>query len=204
MEFLSLLFDIIINRVLVTVFPDCPGKEPSVQNSAPQICFLTWGHRLNISRWWDFWSFSPPWLHYRWAQIRPGSGHGPDQYWFPEIDRVVLIDIQTFLFEYLVNGFVKDHFLVLGWEYQVIDQYIDIILLCMSLLVSTYLLYYAANSGELYPKWLNYNICTKCSWLKSFFFNYPKNRAFTFFILKQYINFTKGFKQNLKPCQSTT
>lgn len=48
--FLFLFFGIITNRVLVTVFPDCPGKVAiSPELRSPKL-FLDLGHRLKISR----------------------------------------------------------------------------------------------------------------------------------------------------------
>jgi hypothetical protein len=121
--FLSLFFDIITNRVLVTVFPGCPGKEVvSAELRSPKL-FLDLGapfEDLTGSKTFDH-------SHHL---VYTRGGYGLDQEAdmvlistdLQKLDLVALFDIQDYIFEYLVNGFVKDHFPVLGREYQVIDQ----------------------------------------------------------------------------------
>lgn len=128
--FLSLFFDIITNRVLVTVFPDCPSKVAvSPELRSPKL-FLDLGASLEDLTGSETFDHS----HHLGDTI---GGHGLDQEVdmvlistnFQKLDLVALFDIQAYLFEHLVNGFVKEHFPVLGREYQVIDQYSDIMAL---------------------------------------------------------------------------
>ena len=46
-----------------------------------------------------------------------------------ELDPVALFDIKTYVFEYLIDGLVKDYSPILGRQNQVIDQYGNIMTL---------------------------------------------------------------------------
>jgi len=122
-----LFFDIGTDRVLVTVFSDCPGKVAvGPELTSPEL-FLDLGTSF------EYFTSCETLDHLDHLGHAVG-GHRLDQEMdmvfvctdFQKLDLVAFFDIQAYVFEYLVNGLVKDYFSVLGREYQVIDQYTDI------------------------------------------------------------------------------